>query len=45
MKISVKSLIHPFDSEDLALKLYGGKNDGSYVLSSKVLNNTSAAYS
>jgi hypothetical protein len=45
MKPSVKSLIHPFDSEDLALKLYGGKNDGSYVLSSKVLNKTSAAYS
>jgi len=45
MKPSVKSLIHPFDSENLALTLYGGANDGSYVLSSKILNNTSAAYS
>jgi hypothetical protein len=45
MKLSVKSLIHPFDSTDLALALYGGKHDGSYVLSSKVLNKTSAAYS
>jgi hypothetical protein len=45
MKFSVKSLIHPFDGENLELKLYGGKHDGSYVLASKILNSTSAAYS
>lgn len=45
IKPSVKSLIHPTNSEELALKLYGHKHDGSYVLASKLLTNTSAVYS
>lgn len=45
MEPTVKSLIHPFDIPELCLKLYGGKNDGSYVLSSELLKKTSAAYS
>lgn len=45
IKPSVKSLIHPFDCPELGLKLYGGKHDGSYILSSKILGNTSAVYS
>jgi hypothetical protein len=45
MELNVKSLIHPFDGTDFELKLYGGKHDGSYVLSSKILSDTNAAYS
>jgi hypothetical protein len=43
--VSVKALIHPTNSEALALKLFGPKHDGSYVLASSLLANTHAAYS
>lgn len=45
MFVTVRSLLNPLFAPDLNLKLYGGKHDGSYVLASKILDNTSAVYS
>lgn len=45
MYMSVRSLLHPLESLKLDLKLYGLRHDGSYVLASKILDNTSAVYS